>query len=222
VFGVRPGSPFLFTVPATGEAPLAFAAEGLPAGLSLDAASGRITGVIKSRKAKTYSVTLHVRNALGEAVRELRINVGDRIALTPPMGWNSWNSWAQAVDENKVRTAAEAMARLLKGHGWTYINIDDSWQGARGGPFNAIQANEKFSDMKKLADDVHALGLKLGIYSTPWITSYGGYVGSSANQPDGVWTKPKTREAKLDEWRRGKYTFEKTTRSSGPCGASIT
>jgi alpha-galactosidase len=209
VFGVRPGSPFLFTVAATGEAPLAFSAEGLPAGLALDPASGRITGVIQNHEAKTYRVTLQVRNALGENMRELRIIVGDRIALTPPMGWNSWNSWAQSVDEGNVRATAEAMARLLKGHGWTYVNIDDSWQGARGGAFNAIQPNGKFSDMKKLADDVHGLGLKLGIYSTPWITSYAGYIGGSADQVDGAWTKPEGRDANRSGWRIGIHTFEK-------------
>jgi alpha-galactosidase len=208
IFGVRPGSSFLFTVSATGEAPLTFSVEDLPDGLTLDPASGRITGTITSREQRTYTVTLHVHNARGEATSGLRIVVGGRIALTPPLGWNSWNSWATAVDEAKVRATAEAMARLLKGHGWTYVNIDDSWQGSRGGPFNGIQPNEKFPDMKKLADDVHALGLKLGIYSTPWITSYAGYVGGSADQPDGAWEKPANKAAGGRGHHIGAYHFE--------------
>jgi len=208
VFGVRPGSTFLFTVAATGEAPLDFSAEGLPAGLAIDQASGRITGALKSREAKTYRVNLRVRNARGEAARELRLIVGDRIALTPPLGWNSWNSWAASVDETRVRATAEAMARLLKGHGWTYVNIDDTWQGQRGGPLNAIQPNEKFGDMKKLADDVHALGLKLGTYSTPWVTSYAGHIGGSADRPDGAWTKPADKKAGSEGHRLGAHSFE--------------
>jgi len=208
VFGVRPGSAFLFTVAATGEAPLAFSATGLPEGLALDAATGRITGVIRSRKAKTYRVALHVRNGRGEAERELRIVVGDRIGLTPPMGWNSWNSWAFTVDENKVRSAAGAMARLLKGHGWSYVNIDDAWQGVRGGPLNAIQPNEKFPDMKKLADDIHALGLKLGLYSTPWVTSYAGYNGGSADAADGRWRQPADKADRKKDYRIGEHFFD--------------
>ena len=89
VFGARPGSEFLFAIPASGDRPMTFAAEGLPKGLSLDPSTGFITGRVK--KPGTYLVKLTARNALGEATRELRIVIGERIALTPPMGWNSWN-----------------------------------------------------------------------------------------------------------------------------------
>jgi hypothetical protein len=63
---------------------------------------------------------------------------------------------------------------------WTCININDAWQGKRGGKFNALEGNEKFPDMKKLCDEIHALGLKAGIYSTPWVTSYANHAGGSA------------------------------------------
>jgi len=88
----------------------------------------------------------------------------------------------------------------LKDHGWTYVNIDDTWQGKRGGPFRAIQGNEKFPDMKGMCDAIHAMGLKVGIYSTPWMTSYAGYIGGSSNDPSGSWTKGAKREF-------GKYSF---------------
>jgi len=184
VFGVRPGRPFLFTVPATGDRPMTFAARGLPAGLALDSKTGRITGRLD--RAGEHAVTLAATSALGSDERPLRIVVGDRTALTPPMGWNSWNCWAEAVDDGKVRAAAEGMvASGLANHGWTYINIDDCWQGRRAPPAYALQPKERFPDLKALADYVHGLGLKIGLYSTPWKTSYAGYPGGSADTDDG-------------------------------------
>jgi alpha-galactosidase len=187
VFGVRPGSPFLFTIAATGERPMRFAVEGLPAGLTLNAATGVISGQIAEHAAKTYRVTLKAKNARGEASRQLRIVVGERICLTPPMGWNSWNCYAATVDQEKVLATAQAMVHKgLKDHGWTYVNIDDAWQGQRGGQFRGILANEKFPDMKGLCDAVHSMGLKVGIYSTPWAMSYAKYIGGSSNDPSGT------------------------------------
>ena len=165
IFGVRPGSPFLFTIPATGKLPMTFAADALPDGLTLDSHTGYITGVLPQRG--TFNVTLKARNALGEAEMPLKIVCGDTIALTPPMGWNSWNCFGRDVTEDKVRAAADAMvATGLRDHGWTYINIDDCWQGGRD-TNGTIQPNEKFPDMKGLADYIHSKGLKFGIYSSP-------------------------------------------------------
>ena len=132
VFGVRPGRPFLFTIAATGDRPMTFAATNLPAGLALDEKTGRITGVLA--KEGEHAATLVARNSAGAAERPLKIVVGDRIALTPPMGWNSWNCWAESVDEAKIRAAAEAMVSTgLANHGWTYINIHDCWPGPGSG-----------------------------------------------------------------------------------------
>ncbi len=99
VFGVRPGRPFLFTIPATGQRPMEFAVDGLPAGLKVDAQSGQITGSLASPG--EYVVTFRAKNALGEAQRKFRIVCGDSIALTLPMGWNSWNCFGGAVDDAK-------------------------------------------------------------------------------------------------------------------------
>ena len=210
IFGVRPGSPFLFTIPATGERPMTFTAKGLPKELKLDAATGRITGVLK--KAGEYKVTLSAKNALGMAQKPFRIIVGEDIALTPPMGWNSWNCWASAVDQEKVLRSARAMAASgLAQHGWSYINIDDTWQGKRGGKLNALQPNDKFPDIKAMCDEIHALGLKAGIYSTPWVTSYGRYAGGSAENPEGIWPGPPAngapRNKKILPYAVGKYSF---------------
>jgi alpha-galactosidase len=204
VFGVRPGNPFYFQIPATGERPMKFAADGLPFGLALDAATGLITGKIAA--AGMHTVTLHATNARGTDVKPLRIEVGERISLTPAMGWNSWNCWGTSVDQEKVLASAHAMvARGLVEHGWSYVNIDDTWQGQRPGPAHALQANEKFPDLKKFCDDLHALGLKAGIYSTPWITSYANFPGGSADTPEGTWEKaaPGTRPRRS----LGKFSF---------------
>jgi alpha-galactosidase len=208
VFGVRPGSPFLYTIPATGERPMTFQVDALPAGLSLDAATGRITG--KLEKAGEFKVVLHAQNALGKAEKKFRIVCGEDIALTPPMGWNSWNCWAQAVDQEKVLKSARALVSSgLINHGWTYVNIDDTWQGRRSSPSLALQANEKFPDMKKLCEEIHALGLKAGIYSSPWITTYAGYQGDSSDDPAGSWTKLGDYPAYTVNQHMGKHSFAK-------------
>jgi alpha-galactosidase len=176
IFGVRPGAPFLFTVAASGERPLSFSAEGLPDGLQLDPASGRITGMLKDKCSCT--VTLSAKNSQGIAHSKLKIVCGDRIALTPPMGWNSWNCFACDVTDAKVRAAADAMvASGLINHGWTYINIDDCWEAGRD-PEGNILSNQKFPDMKALTDYVHSKGLKIGLYSSPGRKTCAGYTAS--------------------------------------------
>jgi alpha-galactosidase len=211
IFGVRPGHPFFYHIPATGDRPMEFSAMNLPDGLNLDSKTGDITGSIK--KAGEHVVTLRAKNARGSAERKFKIVVGETIALTPPMGWNSWNHYAGRVSQEIVYQNAKAVAESgLIDHGWTYMNIDDTWQGKRGGPFHAIQGNEKFPDMKKLCDDVHALGLKVGIYSTPWVTSYATHIGGSAENPEGTWSQPTIEKRgnvnkKILPWAIGKYHF---------------
>jgi alpha-galactosidase len=188
VFGVRPGSPFFFTIAATADRPMTFAADRLPKGLSLDAKSGRITGILKEKG--EHVVTLHARNARGKAERKFKIVVGPQIGLTPAMGWNSWNCFASAVTADHVKAAADAMVSSgLVDHGWTYINIDDYWQvhrdskdptlqGPKRDDQGKILANPRFPDMKGLADYVHNKGLRIGIYSSPGPWTCGRCVGS--------------------------------------------
>ena len=100
------------------------------------------------------------------------------LARTPPMGWNSWNKFANRVDDSTVRAMADAMvASGMKDVGYTYINIDDTWEGPRDAQGN-ITGNQKFPDMKGLADYVHSKGLKIGLYSSPGPETCGGYPGS--------------------------------------------
>jgi alpha-galactosidase len=177
VTGATPGRPFLFRVPATGASPLRFSARGLPAGLAIDASTGIISGRIENAGASTVQIS--VRGPGGAARGKLRIVGGeDALAVTPPMGWNSWNVWGPAVDAEKVLQAAEWLDRSgLAARGFQYVVIDDAWSGKRG-PDGRIAPNEKFPDMRALADAVHARGLKLGIYSSPGPKTCENFAGS--------------------------------------------
>ena len=176
IVGVRLGSPFLFTVPVTGERPVLYSADRLPAGLQLDPMTGIITGALKEKG--THLVTLHAKNSQGSDKRQLKIVCGDAIALTPPLGWNSWNCFACDVTDVNVRSAADAMVSSgLIQHGWTYINIDDCWEAARDAD-GKILSNKKFPDMKALTDYVHSKGLRIGLYSSPGPKTCAGYTAS--------------------------------------------
>ncbi len=104
----------------------------------------------------------------------------DGLALTPPMGWNSWNKFACNVDEKLIREVADAMVSSgMKDAGYTYINIDDCWHGDRDSlGFIHPDATRFPSGMKALADYIHSKGLKMGIYSDAGSQTCGGRPGS--------------------------------------------
>ena len=185
VFGVRPGHPIVLTIPATGVRPMNFSAAKLPGGVKIDQTTGQISGSIA--KAGNYLILLKVKNSAGEVKRPFKIVVGEEIALTPPMGWNHYNIYGTRITQENVWDQAKAMAASgLINHGWSYMNIDDGWQGQRGGKYHAILPDSsRFADMLKLVNDVHSLGLKIGTYSTPWVESYGRRIGGSASNPEG-------------------------------------
>ncbi len=208
VFGVRPGKPVIFTIPATGNRPMTFTAMNLPKGLKLDKSSGRFSGSIET--SGTYAIKIVAKNELGTDERDFRIVVGEKLALTPPMGWNSWNGWGDLVTDENVRATSESILKTgLINHGWTNINIDIGWEGKRGGKYNAIQPNERFPDMKGLCEYIHSLGLKTGIYSTPWIKTYFGYSGGTSDNKDGVTVAIKIDKRSSDGQYFGKYEFVK-------------
>ncbi len=202
VFGVRPGSPFLFTIPATGERPMTFGVEGLPGGLVLDTSTGRITGSLTARG--TYDVTFSAANRLGTASREFKIVCGDTLALTPHMGWNSWYVWENRVTDEIMRRAADAMVSTgMIDHGYQYVNIDDCWSvrpesddpSLRGEPRDSrgmINSNGRFPDMKAMTDHIHAKGLKAGIYTSPGPTTCAGYTAA--------WQHEKLDVERFVEW----------------------
>lgn len=167
---------------------MAFSAEKLPSGLSLDPATGQITGI--APKAGSYRVVLHAKNALGETRSELMIKSGNTLALTPPLGWSSWYCSGSSVSDAEVRANIDALVTSgLINHGWTYINIDDFWeinpkskdpslQGAERDANGNILPNSRFPNMKALVDYIHSRGLKAGIYSSPGTYTCGGCTGS--------------------------------------------
>jgi alpha-galactosidase len=182
VYGVRPGSPFLFRIPCTGERPITFSAENLPSGLSLDSSTGIITGAVSSPGTSSVKLTAH--NSHGDSVREFRIVAGNQLALTPPMGWNSWYVHYNRISDKLMRQAADQMiASGMADYGYQYVNSDDCWMKKHGDPpyrdaGDAVLPNSRFPDMKGLTDYIHAKGLKAGIYTSPGPWTCGGYTGA--------------------------------------------
>lgn len=105
----------------------------------------------------------------------------DSLALTPPMGWNSWNGLGENVSEEYIRAVADSFITLgLKDAGYTYINLDDYWQGGRDSATGLLYPHPKRfpSGIKALSDYVHSKGLKLGIYSDAGTMTCGDQPGS--------------------------------------------
>ena len=178
LFGVRPGSPVIYRFPVSGERPMKFTCANLPQGLKLSVADGVLSGKIE--KAGDLTFTVVAENAKGKASQEFTLKVGDRmIALTPPMGWNSWNCWALSVSQEKVMSSAQALIdKGLADYGYCYMNVDDGWEAEKRNADGTIAVNDKFPSMKALGDWLHERGLKFGIYSSPGDYTCGGYLGS--------------------------------------------
>ena len=203
IWGVRPGHPVIFRVATSGERPIKFSAKGLPEGVTLDE-KGVLRGV--APKAGDYDIEVTAENAKGKATRTIRLAVGDTIALTPPMGWNSWNTLCYRLTQEKAMAAAKAMDESgLANHGWAYVNLDDWWEmnnsGSRrieqrkkdyGGREDVIgpardengkiNPNRSFPDMKGMTDYIHSLGLKAGLYSSPGPLTCGKCEGSYGHE----------------------------------------
>lgn len=195
VYGCRPNRQFVYRIPCTGQRPIEFGVEGLPASLKLDAKNGILSGMSPAEKGN-YRLALHATSAHGKAQRELTIVVGDTLALTPPMGWNHWHIFYHFVTDAKIRAAGDAMvANGMADVGYQYVCIDDCWMriapeqvagatdrrrktASKGLRVEAVVGqvrdekgrilpNGNFPDMKALTDHLHAMGLKAGIYSSP-------------------------------------------------------
>ena len=178
IYGARPGRPFLYRIPCTGTRPIRFSAHGLPASLKLDDATGIISGSAPPAPG-VYTVSFKAVNARGKNERSFKIVVGDKLGLTPQMGWNDWYTYYKNISDADVRKAADAMVSSgMADYGYQFVSIDDGWarkqtlsdptigRPARDADGN-ILPNGRFPNMKSLTDHLHSLGLKAGIYTSP-------------------------------------------------------
>jgi len=187
VIGCRPGRPFLYRTACTGTRPIRFSASGLPEGFTLDPATGILTGTAPAAPGD-YSLTLVAENDHGKAERTLGLVVGDQLALTPPMGWNSWYIHYSRVTEKHLRDAADAMvASGMADFGYQYVNVDDCWTKHRDNKpcrdaNGELLTNAKFPDIKGMVDYIHSKGLRAGTYISPGPWTCAGYVGSRGHE----------------------------------------
>jgi alpha-galactosidase len=203
MYGARPSRPFLYRIPATGARPIAFSAKGLPSTLNLDPATGIITGTTPAAPA-TLRITFQAKNQYGRDSRLFRLVVGDKLALTPTMGWNHWYTHYDRVTDRTIRNAADAMiASGMADHGYKYVSIDDCWMvklnstdPELNGPSrdsNGRQlTNRRFPDMPALTRFIHAKGLKAGIYTSPGPNTCAGF--------EGAWQHEEQDAALIAEW----------------------
>jgi alpha-galactosidase len=176
--GVLTGTPLVHTIATTGQAPIMFSAMGLPQGLTVDAANGRLGGSVAG--AGRHDIVITASNSAGMDQRTLTIVVGDTLALTPPLGWNSYDSFDDSVTQAEVIAQASWVRDNLLPYGWQYVVVDFRWydpnapQSDQNGnnPNLVTDANGRFlpapgrfaDGFAKLAQDIHAMGLKFGIH----------------------------------------------------------
>ncbi len=182
VMGIYPHTPLIYSLAVSGEGSVSFSAKNLPHGLTLNPQTGVITGSL-DRPGK-YHFTALAKNSLGRASAEIEIVCGNTLALTPPMGWDSYDAFGDSVRESEVLANAEWMKKYLQPMGWDTVIVDFRWYDrlAEGQPGQDpkgvmidqygryIPAPNRFPSaadgvgFKSLADRIHAMGLKFGIH----------------------------------------------------------
>jgi alpha-galactosidase len=162
--------------------------KGLPPELKLDPLTGIITGKVPAKG--EYDVLIQASNSKGKDKRKFKIVSGDKLALTPPMGWNHWYAHYGRITDKMMREAADIMVSSgMADVGYQYVNIDDCWMNSqrfsdplRVGPLRDehgnIIPNLHFPDMKALTDYIHSYGLKAGIYTSPGPLTCMGFAGA--------------------------------------------
>ena len=185
VVGIRPNTPFLHSLAVSGERPMSFGAKNLPASLSLDSKTGIIIGSLP--KAGEYRFKATAKNPAGKAETEFKIICDNTLALTPPMGWNSYDAFGDSVVESEVLSNAFWLKEHLQPLGWDNVVVDFRWydrlaDGVRVQNPDGVTIDESgrcvpptnrfpsavplcgSAGFKPLADKIHALGLKFGIH----------------------------------------------------------
>ena len=182
IIGIRPDTPFLLALSVSGERSIIYSARHLPAGLKLDGQTGIIKGLIQNPG--EYEFIAGAKNAAGKTHARIKIICGNTLALTPPMGWNSYDAFGDSVTESEVCSNAVWMRKNLQPYGWDTVVVDFRWydsladgvrvQNPEGvtidGFGRCIPAVNRFpsaaggAGFKPLADRIHAMGLKFGIH----------------------------------------------------------
>lgn len=182
IVGIYPRTPLIYSLAVSGERPISFAAKGLPRGLDLDRQTGAISGSLA--KPGHYRFTAIAKNSLGRTSARIEIVCGNTLALTPPMGWDSYDAFGDSVRESEVLANARWMKKHLQPLGWDTVIVDFRWYDrlAHGQPGQSpkgvmidqygrcIPAPNRFPSaangvgFKALAEKIHAMGLKFGIH----------------------------------------------------------
>ena len=214
VFGASPTKPIIFRISAIGERPMTFSAEGLVDGLTLS--ENIITGSVKD--CGEYEIILIAKNRLGEAKKKVIFEIKEEnVLVTPLLGFTSWNAFGSTVSQDKILATAHRLIDLgIAEYGYSYVNTDSGWQYRYGGEYDAIMPNSKFPDMRAMTDELHSLGFKCGIYSTPMLRAWGcpaeleSIPGCTQGEPDkrfaemnggiGVIRKEKNNALQWDAW----------------------
>jgi DUF1680 family protein len=205
VYGVRPGKEFIYRIPCQGERPILFKVSGLPGGLELNESEGIISGRVPEKEGN-YQLIFSAENKHGTDTRVFRLVLGDKLALTPPVGWNSWGGHMLYISDQIIRKAADILVtKGLADVGFQYVSIDDCWMRISPENYAArseakkiqhegfsyeglvgevrddqgnILPNDDFPDMKAMTDYIHSYGLKAGLYSSPGPYTCQNFAGS--------------------------------------------
>lgn len=187
VVGIRPGTPLIHSLAVSGDRPMSFGVKNLPAGLALDSKTGILIGSLAAPG--EYQFRVAAKNSAGRAETEIRIVCGNTLALTPPLGWNSYDAFGDSVVESEALSNALWLKDQLQPFGWDTVVIDFRWYDpeptgddrllnkTRTGAALAadefgrlLPAPDRFpsasngAGFKPLADQLHSLGLKFGIH----------------------------------------------------------
>ena len=211
-FGVRTGKHFFYTIPVSGSRPIKISTKNLPKGVRYDQKKGIVSGRIA--QAGKYQLEISAANKSGSAKKYFTIVAGDRLALTPPMGWSSWYSYGRRAKESDILRTAQLMKKYgLDQYGWSILEIDDPWTNQpddkdlvweqvnhkvnkdvyqyHEGPNNlpdrkgtvrdgngGLLPNQHYKNIEQTVKQIHDLGFKVGIYSSPGPLTCGGVAGS--------------------------------------------
>ncbi len=182
VIGIYPNTPLIYSLAVSRQRPLAFSVKHLPKGLRLDRQTGIVTGSLA--RVGVYHFVAIAQNSLGRTSARVKIVCGNTLALTPPMGWNSYDAFGDSVCDSEVLSNAEWMKVHLQPLGWDTVVVDFRWydpsaHGQSGqdprsvmmdGFGRYIPAPNRFPSAANgagfgpLADRIHAMGLKFGIH----------------------------------------------------------